>query len=104
MATRLSGRPRRTGVPGGACRRGGVQPVQVRCCAWPRRGALWVVVGGPLGRSPLTLGGCAISGVPLVQALGDFWRAFGVGFVDWAKPGWNRTAKMPSRGPGQSRT
>ena len=76
-----------------------------RCAgAWP----WWVfgrlVVGGPLGRSPLTLGGCAISGVPLVQALGDFWRAFGVGFVDWAKPGWNRTAKMPSRGPGQSRT
>ncbi len=58
-----------------------------RCAgAWP----WWVfgrlVVGGPLGRSPLTLGGCAIGGGPLVQALGDFWRPFGVGFVDWASP------------------
>ena len=78
----------------GACREGGVQPVQVR---GPGAVVVGFVMGGPLGRSTLTLGGCTISGGPLVQALGDFWRPFG-------ESGWNRTAKMPSRGPGQSRT
>ena len=78
----------------GACRGGGVQPVQVR---GPGAVVVGFVMGGPLGRSTLTLGGCTISGGPLVQALGDFWRPFG-------ESGWNRTAKMPSRGAGQSRT